>query len=68
MAQFLAQVSPSGQRLVFQELPSKQLVYPPMLWDHRQLESSTTGADLLVQLLPPVPVQVFQLILGWVSV
>ena len=38
------------------------------VWVQRQLESSTIGADFEVQLLPPVPVQVFQLILGCVSV
>jgi hypothetical protein len=36
-------------------------------WVHRQLASSTMGVFLEVQLLPPVPVHVFQLILGLLS-
>jgi hypothetical protein len=36
-------------------------------WVQRQLESSTIEPDLVVQLVPPVPVHVFQDSLGWVS-
>lgn len=64
MAQFLVQVEASGQAVVFHAFPVKQLVYPPIAWAQRQLASSVMEADLLVQLLPPVPVQVDQDSLG----